>query len=929
MSDTSLLSDVVGHSLDDDEALLASTPPSPGQPLREERYRIVSALGAGGMGRVYLAQDLTLDRLVALKVIPATGDRSARESRQLLLTEAQALAKLSHPNVVQIYDVSLEGDDLFIAMEYVPGSDLSQWLREELRSRREVLRMFLAAGEGLAAAHAAGLVHCDVKPSNILLGQDGRIRISDFGLAALPHADGQLRRGGTRAYRAPEQSQATAEDPRADQYSFCVALFEALCDQRPFPAGRALDEPIRWPPGHRVPRRLRAAIERGLAREPSRRFHTMRACLNELSRPWWRPRHPVRALAATAAIATVAMVGVGTRMVRARRCSARAAEIEQAWNADVQQRLDGAFYAAVGEDGRAPALAVSQAFDAFVGAWMSAEREACEANDADSGLGECLTQRRLDFEALVRRYGSPDRRLVMDAPRAAQLLTLPRTCVAQGVMSSGALAPRLLALQTERARVTAAEVTGQYRETLEVFPALRQRAHLLGRTADEAELLLAHGRVLLKLGDAQNAEGPLFEAATLAAELRLPDVGARSWLLLSQRAQRLGTLDEAERALKMADALATHDADPRVRLEVTGAGAVLAANRGAVEHAIRVLEEAIAAATALGSNDATALSLRASYSRTLFLAQRYEQALQVDRGLLETLRRTYGENHADVAKLHVSIAASLGSLRRHDEAFEHLLRGIALVKVSLGEQSVAMVDARNNLANVQISRGNTREGLEEMAKAVALAQEVLGPENPKVARLTANLGLWTAQKLDLRRGAALLEEALNLMVKSGRGEHADSVSVRTKLAHTQLVLGNPERARALAEAALRLARALDLRVDTTFASVTLGAALVSLHRPGDALPHLQRAWSQREGMEAGDIEPWYGLALWETGADREEGLRLMEATLARAETNGPGTGWSAAALSRIRAALRQHKHLWGRAPETAGARPKVTASSSP
>ncbi|MCB9570262.1 MAG: serine/threonine protein kinase [Myxococcales bacterium] len=233
------------------------------------RYTLLRPLGRGGMGTVYAAYDEELDRKIAIKLL--RGDPRERasegegagagEGAHHLLGEAQALARLSHPNVVQIYDVGVIGGQVFLAMEYVQGKTLREWEREAPRSWREVVALFRQAGEGLAAAHDAGLVHRDFKPDNVLVGEDGRVRVLDFGLAARRErgATGEgdelsartlssisrsdLRSAsatgvtrtlvGTPAYMSPEQHLRLEADGRSDLFAFCVALYEALHGERP------------------------------------------------------------------------------------------------------------------------------------------------------------------------------------------------------------------------------------------------------------------------------------------------------------------------------------------------------------------------------------------------------------------------------------------------------------------------------------------------------------------------------------------------------------------------------------------------------------------------------------------------------------------------------------------------------------------------
>ena len=260
------------------------------------RYRIERPIGIGGMGVVYVAHDPELDRKVAVKLLR----RGAADSIERLRREGRALAALSHPNVVAVHDVGDHDDELFIAMEFVDGSNLRGWLTAKRRSWREVVEVALAVGRGLEAAHIAGLVHRDIKPDNILLGTDGRIRIGDFGLVnELPSGsevgDLELTQTGallgTPAYMAPEQLDGGEVDARSDQWSFCATVFEALYGVRAF-AGKSIDElalaiedgEIAETRSAGVPRWLRRILVRGLAVDPRKRWPSMRALCDAIER---------------------------------------------------------------------------------------------------------------------------------------------------------------------------------------------------------------------------------------------------------------------------------------------------------------------------------------------------------------------------------------------------------------------------------------------------------------------------------------------------------------------------------------------------------------------------------------------------------------------------------------------------------------------
>lgn len=292
------------------------------------RYVIDKLVGVGGMGSVYLARDQNLDRDVALKVLHRGEDDARRRSR--VFREARALAKLSHPNVVAVYDADSAGNDVYLAMEFVDGQTLAEWLARGERSPRQVLDAFAQAGRGLSVAHAAGIAHRDFKPENVLVGREGRVRVTDFGLATLgisfdeeasattEPARSTFRttrngtRGGTLAYMAPEQHAGGRADARSDQFSYCVALYEALYGSRPFGEPRApkfveavLAGNVLPPSSSRIPRTAHAALLRGLRRNPSDRFASMEELMKALG---MAPSKGVSAPASIAAIGFVAVV---------------------------------------------------------------------------------------------------------------------------------------------------------------------------------------------------------------------------------------------------------------------------------------------------------------------------------------------------------------------------------------------------------------------------------------------------------------------------------------------------------------------------------------------------------------------------------------------------------------------------------------------
>lgn len=280
------------------------------------RYVIEGILGVGGMGIVYAARDPSLGRAVALKLL-RTGHDGASNAR--LEREARTMAQLSHPNLVPVFELGTWEGRVFLAMEFVDGVALDDWLKAHRRSTSEVLQVLSEAGRGLAAAHAAGVVHRDFKPGNVLIGRDGRVRVTDFGLARMqPNEGAAVVAGmtvtqagallGTLAYMSPEQLAGEVADARSDQFSFCVTLAEALGGSRPFPAQNqaALQAVLRGPPQlSRVPSRFRGVLAQGLSFNRDARFVSMEALFQALRRAQRRPQ-----VGATLAMLVLALFGV-------------------------------------------------------------------------------------------------------------------------------------------------------------------------------------------------------------------------------------------------------------------------------------------------------------------------------------------------------------------------------------------------------------------------------------------------------------------------------------------------------------------------------------------------------------------------------------------------------------------------------------------
>jgi eukaryotic-like serine/threonine-protein kinase len=450
------------------------------------RYLLLERLGQGGMGVVYAAFDPDLDRKVALKLLQTEGQAATETARARLLREAQAMARVSHPNVIPIFDVGMWGDQVFLAMELADGGTLSGWL-EEGHSWREVLERFLAAGRGLQAAHEAGLVHRDFKPANVLVSRAGRVYVTDFGLALqvgapeqeedtlseearqlLPPERRMLEANltqtgvvlGTPNYMSPEQYQGREVDTRSDQFSFCAALYWGLYRKRAFETSRmrafatsrsqpdalARTEPmepepiptdlIQEPPrDKKVPAWVRQALMRGLALEPSARFPSMKELLEALSQEQRRVKRQRWVAAACTAAVALAVVG-GTGYRQSQLCTGAGELMAGVWEPAAKGKLEAAFLATGRPFAKETAARVSGVLEEYAAAWTRQRTEACEATRVHGTQPEellsrrvvCLERRRKDLGALVGLLSEADGAVVEKALDAAHALPALQEC---------------------------------------------------------------------------------------------------------------------------------------------------------------------------------------------------------------------------------------------------------------------------------------------------------------------------------------------------------------------------------------------------------------------------------------------------------------------------------------------------------------------
>lgn len=839
------------------------------------RFVVLERLGAGGMGAVYAAYDPELDRRVALKFLhPDRADD--RHAQHRLLREAQALARLSHPHLVEVYEVGRHEHEIYLAMEHVAGLTVGVWIERTKPDWREVLRVWLEAGHALALVHAEGLVHRDVKPTNVIVGDDGRARLVDFGLArevgglssrpgvdelgSSPASSGsRLREAvtqsraviGTPAYLAPEQRLGEPVAPTADQYSFCVALYEGLYGCRP-PGPVGAGEGLEVPDPGAVPTAIRKVLTRGLSQRPKDRFPSMATLLEALEQPLRRRR--VGGWVGAVGIAGLAVAAI-TGWVRPDAavvpCADAGTEIDAVWTEEVRAKLrDGGFSTALAS------------VDAFAEQWSEARHDVCEAthvrgvqsNDALDRRVACLDRQREQLMALV---GTPD---ALTHPAALESLDAPSSCLAPGVVDGGwGGPPDELSNEVAELRRTLTEIRllalthGVSSVEADADEALR-RARDIGFEPLVAEALVVRGVVARLAYHAPESRAALEEAIEIAEAygsiafkedalghlVRLSidvesDVGAaeRAWRNNAATLRRLGS--NRDRAAGLLGRLALLQ--------------VLKENPRAAELSLRA---AVALYEAEGARVAPSLAAALyNLADTLMLLNRVDEAsLVLARARTLDPRHTDGRtwsgvNPGDEAMEHGLALLQSGELDAAREAFE---RALAAREEAYGPTSSRVGDVHAALAAVAVGLGELRQARRHAGASTRAYRLSTTPDDRRRLSPLSAIGTVAFEQGRAAEAVAVFSEALDLAERTTDAESVELAHQRSNLAEALLLDNQVTRAERLAEQALETmeARLSADHDDLAYPLRALGEARTRLGRAEDGVLLLSRALELRE-----------------------------------------------------------------------------------
>jgi tetratricopeptide (TPR) repeat protein/tRNA A-37 threonylcarbamoyl transferase component Bud32 len=775
---------VLGRILHDAETHLSTSPMEKGavsflpRGTRVGRFVVESLLGAGGMGVVYRAVDPELDRPVAVKLLKS--ELSGSEARARLLREGQAMARLNHPNVIVVYEVGRFRDQTFIAMELVKGQTLRDWLGADKRSWEAVLPIFVQAGRGLAAAHAAGIVHRDFKPANVLLSEDGRVRVMDFGLAragseptpvdaasvsssSLSSLSGELTESGalvgTPAYMAPEQRVGARADERSDQYSFCVSLYEGLHGARPGGMPRASDVPA-W---------LRRALARGLARDPSARFPSMDALLAALapaSRRWW--------IGGAAAAVVLAAAATPTLVARPAACPGDGG-LAGTWDDGRRAALHRAFVATGAPQSEAAFASAAAIFDSYAQAWTQRRTSVCSTlrpGASDPRLA-CLDDARRDLDATV----AMGLRIDADHIGGAGLLGRPLPHLADCDRPSATLQPAASlqsAIDAARQKRTIAGVLrtlGRHGEALVMLRGLLDEARGLRYPPLESRVLEDLGTVQVELGDADSAR-QTFLAAIAAAEESNDDVTIGAvWTRL---AYLVGIDDN---------------------------------NLPESHHFCRYAEAALTRAEKLRGPRPIERANLAQAEATLYLRElRYDEAGRLYRAAVEEADRI-DEPSPGVAGVYQNYGVFLSEIKNFDEARRMYEKALAVLAASGSSASPDAAMVWNNISDIDMQAGDLDGALAAIEKSLALKEKILAPDVVPLAVAYYNLAEVLMRRGDQAHAAPYLERSIRI-IRKRQGDQSPYLGYAYTLKGRQLLAeGKADDAVATLEQALAIREA--------------------------------------------------------------------------------------------------------------------------
>jgi tetratricopeptide (TPR) repeat protein len=788
------------------------------------RYEVIRSLGRGGMGVVYLAQDPKLGRRVALKLVKPSlsSDERADHFEKRLMREARAMARLAHPNVLTIYDVGIQEGQVFMASEWVDGGTLDEWMKEGPHRWPAIAQRFREAARGLVAAHAAGLIHRDFKPSNVMVGKDERVRVFDFGLVKSTTANigditTQLSGNfvvGTPAYMAPEQMVGKTADERSDQFSFCASMYEALAGVRPF-TGRNLTELLtnigsgKLEEPKKIPKWLWEVIRRGLKKKPEDRHESMAVVLKIMDEGLSHRRR--RSLYAAALVLVVGGAAAGVSGVwsgqdgQEAHCGDLKIDLGASWNPELRTEIENATLASPLPFAKESWLTTSGLIDTYAVDWKRELRASCIETRIAKQQSQALLQRRSDcFERLRSELAAVTSTLADGEPNTvtsmvalAQGLSPIDSCSATraqdefsslaGIDERGAIRK----LWPEVKTVESLIARGDYQGALVKSETLLAQTH--GNRRAEARVLGSRGTALKLLGDYKGAVTALESSFYAAVAGRHDEIAAQATThIYGLTVVLLKDDDGASRWLQLAESAVERVSTPLVQghwRRVQGKVALARKDYSGAEEHFRASLEFLEGA--LGPEHREVATAVGALGRCLLLMDDKSRATPTLERAVTLWSALAGPEHPDTAVAQIDLAAGLSALGRGEAAKTLVENSIRALVVALGEDNPTLAWALNSMAEHYVADGDYAAASQTLLRALRAKRALHGNSHPLLVSTLTNL--MEVDRMLGRSGDAVIHgsEAVEILLEESKKESTFAIRhLQIAVAEARLASGD-------------------------------------------------------------------------------------------------------------------------------------------
>ncbi|HET6585906.1 MAG TPA: serine/threonine-protein kinase [Nannocystaceae bacterium] len=902
------------------------------------RFALDRVLGAGGMGVVHLAHDDVLDRRVAIKLI--RGERvPSEELRARLLREARAMARLSHANVVQVYEAGEHDGQVFVAMELVEGRTLARWLDAEAATRpwRERLAVLVAAGQGLAAAHRAGLVHRDFKPDNVLLNERGEAKVADFGLAGVTvdvappssmpsDVDSLTVTGslvGTPRYMAPEQLVGRAADARSDQFAFCIVAYEALVGQRPFGgdtfvelsanviAGAVRPVPRACP----TPRWLLAIVERGLDPDPAQRWPSMDALLAAMSAR--RGRASTIALLGLLAGAPALALAMPRDEPAPPGCDRAREELAGVWDSTRREQTAEAFRGSAKPWAADTFARVAPVLDGYAATWAEAELGACTLAQAGDPTAAprlaCLDHARHELQFVTDDLvvGEPHS-LVYAVELVGALPGLVRCKDPEdAALDVGSLDdPDLRAIFEGLAQAKVLVHTRRLAEADARLIEIQTGAAAYRRDVLEGHALLLRSKAALLGAAWDRAHEHAAQALALAERAERDEIAILAWLSLFYASYERADYDRAAFELDRAESIAGAGADAEMRGQLMQARAQLLGATKRRSEAVVEYRRALEALRAVDPEHPLIADVLSDMAEVLLLSGEQEEAIAATETSLRMRARKLGDSHPTMVLALGTAANHYVAAGRFEDALQANQRALALAKLYPEQRPEFIPGLAALIAQNLVSLGRFDEAEQMLEHAEDLASRRGQPARGVLGYIGLSLGNLHLDRREFALAIPRYETALSNV--TDRWENRAIVAAN--LAYALASLGRIEEA--LARSAEAKAAIADMATDAPLRvgiEIYDGEVQRLAGKNDEARAIFLRVLPVLERIE---VDPslrfmaYFGAAQVES--DRELALGDAEQA-AEALTRIPNAQWQRAALATWRARYDDRaRHVRGR-----------------